>query len=209
MLGEAERARVVRTGGGQIGDAILLTQGIAIEGTAVLAREAAKRLRQRGVEAEIVERAQRLLFEPGISIVRAARTLCDSLPLGAVHALHDPTEGGLSAGLWELAEAAQLGARVDAGAITIREETRAVCAALDLDTLGLLASGALLAAVDPSQSAAAIAALTAQDVPARVIGELTPRAEGIHLRLESGALQPWHRFDRDEVARYFAEQDGE
>ncbi len=205
MLGEVDRARAVRTGGGQAGDAIILTQGIAVEGTAVLAREAADHLRERGVSQATVERAQRLLFEPGISVVKAARTLCDHLPPGSVHGLHDPTEGGLSAGLWELAEASRLGAAVDAAAIHGLPETRRVCDALTLDPLGLIASGALLAAVAPDAAETAIQTLAGQGIPGRVIGHLVPPEEGIKLVSSGRTPQPWPRFDRDEVARYFDE----
>ncbi|HEX2325256.1 MAG TPA: AIR synthase related protein, partial [Chloroflexota bacterium] len=80
MLGEVERARAVRTGGGQAGDNLILTQGIAVEGTAILAREAADTLRARGVKGETVARARELLFDPGISVVPAARLLCHVAP---------------------------------------------------------------------------------------------------------------------------------
>ena len=208
MLGEVERSRLVPTAGGRPGDDLILTQGLAIEGTAVLAREAAAQLRARGVPGETVARAQRYLFEPGISVVAAAQALCAAVPPGtALHSLHDPTEGGLAAGLWELAAASAVGAVVDAAALTILPETRLVCAALGLDPLGLLASGALLAAVAPEATPAALAALQERGIPASVIGQLTERNAGIRLRGADGALRAWPRFERDEVARYFDEVD--
>jgi hydrogenase maturation factor len=204
MLGEVERARMVRTGGGVPGDALILTQGLAIEGTAVLAREAEAELRRRGVSAAQIERAQRYLFEPGISVVGAAQALCAAVPPGeALHSLHDPTEGGLAAGVWELAEASGTGAVLDVDTVPILPETRLVCDALGLDPLGLLASGALLAAVAPGTVQAALAALERHHLPARVIGRLTPRADGVRLRGGDGRLGDWPRFERDEVARYF------
>jgi hydrogenase expression/formation protein HypE len=103
MLGEVERSRAVQTGGGRPGDALILTQGIALEGTAVLAREAHEQLRARGVPADTITRAQQLLFKPGISVVGAAQALCSAVPPpDGVHSLHDPTEGGLASGLWEV-----------------------------------------------------------------------------------------------------------
>lgn len=204
MLGEVERSRMVRTGGGVPDDALILTQGLAIEGTAVLAREAEADLRRRGMSAAQIERAQRYLSDPGISVVGAAQALCAAVPPGkALHSLHDPTEGGLAAGVWELAEASGAGAVVDAGAVAILPETRRVCDALGLDPLGLLASGALLAAIAPSATEAALAALASHGLPARVIGQLTPRADGVRLRGSDGRLQDWPQFERDEVARYF------
>ncbi len=206
MLGEAPRAGIVRTGGGRPGDCLILTQGIAIEGTAVLAREAGDRLRARGVAPEVIERAAAMLFDPGISVVRAAQALCAALPPPALHSLHDPTEGGLATGVWEVAEASGTGAAIELAAITVCSPTRAVCDALGLDPLGLLASGALLAAITPDQVEAALDALRAAGVPAAAIGRLTPREEGLQLILPDGSRQPWPRFERDEVARYFDEQ---
>lgn len=204
MLGEVERARAVHTGGAQPGDDLLLTQGIAVEGTAVLAREVAGRLRALGVPDETLERAQRLLFTPGISVVGAAHTLCAAVPPPeGLHSLHDPTEGGLASGVRELAEASGLGAIVHAGAVEVLPETRAVCSALGLDPLGLLASGALLAAVAPAATPVALQALQRQGIPARVVGQLTSREEGLWLAGPQGERREWPCFDRDEVARYF------
>ncbi|MBI3970408.1 MAG: hydrogenase expression protein [Chloroflexi bacterium] len=203
MLGEAARDQLVRTGGGQPGDTLLLTQGVAIEGTAVLAREAAEQLARAGMAREAIERAQRFLFEPGISVVAAAQALREALPAGALHSLHDPTEGGLSAGVWEVAEASGCGGVVESGAIRIFPETSHVCDALGLDPLGLLASGALLAAVAPRAAATAVDALGRKGIPVAAIGRLTPREEGLRLREPDGLLRDWPRFDRDEVARHF------
>ncbi len=203
MLGEVERERIVRTGGGQPGDALLLTQGIAIEGTAVLAREAAPALRERGVPHDVIERARGFLFQPGISVVPAARVLRNALAPDALHSLHDPTEGGLAAGVWELAEASHAGAVVQWAAIPVLPETRAICDALGLDPLGLLASGALLAAVAPSAAGTALAALAGAGIPARRIGALAAPEAGLTLIDARGQRRPWPLFDRDEVARYF------
>ena len=203
MLGEVARAQAVRTGGGQAGDDLILTGGIAIEGTAVLAREAGRHLTARGVPPETLARASDYLFTPGISVVRAAQVLCAAAPPPhGVHSLHDPTEGGIAAGVWEVAEASGTGATVQAAAVTVLPETRAVCDALGLDPYGLLASGALLAAVAPEATAAALGALGAAGIPAQVVGRLTPRAGGLWRVDPDGARAPWPGFDRDELARY-------
>jgi hydrogenase expression/formation protein HypE len=203
MLGDVERRRLVRTGGGLPGDALILTHGIAIEGTSVLAREAADTLRERGVQGDVIVRAQELLFTPGISVVRAARALTELLPPEALHSLHDPTEGGLATGLWEVVEASKCGAVVDEAAVRVLPETSAVCTALDLDPWGLLASGSLLAAIAPEHAERAISVLGEAGVPASVVGYLAPHDEGLRLRRRDGTLAPWPAFDRDEVARYF------
>ncbi len=202
MLGEVEKRRLVLPAA-RPGDRLLLTRGIAIEGTAALAVEAADALRARGVDAGTIDRAAGLLERPGISVVAGARALCAAVH---PHAMHDPTEGGLATALRELAQACDVGLRVEWERVSVLPETRAVCAALGLEPLGLLASGSLLAAVAPNDEAAALGALAAAGVPAAVIGTVTPAAEGLTL-VRDGRAEPLPAFARDELARYLAEHD--
>ena len=180
LMGTVPRGELVRTSGARPGDAVLLAGGIAIEGTAILATEHAAKLRERGVSDAVIGRAAAWLRNPGISVLPAARAL-----RGLVHAMHDPTEGGIATALHEIAHAARVGLRV--GAIPVLPECAEICAALGLDPLGLLASGALLATLDPARVPEALARLET----AAVIGEVT--AEG-------GADVPV--FARDELARF-------
>ena len=127
MLGEVEKGREVLTSGARPGDSIVLTKGIAIEGAAVLARESAPDLERAGVEQQVIDRAAELLFTPGISVARDARL---AVQAADVHAMHDPTEGGLATGLLELATAAGVGLTVDLDRIPILDECRTICQAL-------------------------------------------------------------------------------
>ena len=186
LLGTVPRHRLVRTSGARVGDAILLAGGIAIEGAAILAREHAPALRARGVPEAVLEAAAGWLRSPGISVLPAARALNAT---GAVHAMHDPTEVGLITALHELAEAAGVGLRIDLAAIPVLPECRVICDALGLDPLGLLASGALLATLDPAEVPAAL-----DRFPAACIGEVVAPADAL----------PLPRFPRDELARFLA-----
>lgn len=200
MLGEVQPDRLVTTGGAQPGDALLLGGALAIEGTAVLARQAAPTLRARGVPADILDRARALLHTPGISIVAMARAVCDAV---RPHALHDPTEGGLATALAELAAASGAGVHLDAPvSLPVLPETRAVCTALSLDPLGLLASGALLVAVAPTDVAATLAALQACGASGGVIGRVTEASAGLTMAGPAGT-SALPNFTRDELARWF------
>ncbi len=200
MFGEVAPAKLVRSDGARPGDALLLTKGISVEGTALLAREADSRLDD--VPAALLTRAAQFLHQPGISVVREAAILAES---GAVHAMHDPTEGGVATGIHEITEAAGLGATIEAAALPVYPETRTLCAALGLDPLGLLASGALLAAVDPSAVGTLLADLRRAGIPATRIG--TFRASpGVMLHTADGD-RPLPHFPRDEIARLFEAAD--
>ena len=170
MVGDAREEDLIDPRNAKPGDALLLARGIAIEGTSLIAREMSSRLAE-SLDAELIERAHNFLHEPGISVVRAATILRASLGRD-LHALHDPTEGGLATGIREIAIAAGTGVVVEREQITVYPETRAICDLLHLDPLGLIASGALLAAVEASRVAEALAALERDGIPATRIGTL-------------------------------------
>jgi hydrogenase maturation factor len=199
MLGEVAPNRLVRKSRIAVGDQILLTRGVAIEGTAILAREKSEQLRGR-VDAEMLVRAARFLTEPGISVVRAALAAAEVGDV--VHAMHDPTEGGLATGLFELVAPAGLGLRVDRKHIGVFPETDGICRALGLDPLKLIASGALLIAVAPEGMNSVLAAVQATGIPVTAIGEVRRSAEGLTIAT-NGNVEPLTPPARDEIARAF------
>ena len=198
LLGTVGRGRIVRIAGAQVGDAVVLAGGIAIEGAAILAREHSQELVARGVDRAMIETAAGWLREPGISIFPMSRALNAN---GTVHAMHDPTEGGLITALHELADAAGVGLWIDKAAISVLPACRIICEALALNPLGLLASGALLATLDPTEVPAAVSRLRALGIAAVSIGEIVPAARGRTLA-DGGRSTPLPALARDELARY-------
>ncbi len=152
-----------------------------------------------GLSESFLERCQSFLYDPGISVVRDAAV---ATAAGEVHAMHDPTEGGLATGLWELAAAAGVGLEVNEAAIPILPETQILCARLGLDPLGLIASGALLLAVGPGDVGAILAALGGANIAAARIGRVVEQERGIVL-LSAASRRPLPRFERDEITRLF------
>ncbi len=201
MLGEVAKDQLVTSGGAQVGDVVLLTKGVPIEGTAIIAREKGKQLREWGYPEDLILRAQRFLFEPGISVVQDALIACQA---ARVHALHDPTEGGLAMGLWELAEASQVTIQVDATALPILPEGQTLCQAFGLDPLGTIASGALLICVAQEEVDAVLAALQKVRLTACPIGVVTDKGQpSVLLRHQDSALHPMPTFIKDEVTKLF------
>lgn len=128
--------RVVPTGGAAPGDRVLLTTGAGIEGTAILATDFRGRATEGGLAPEVCERAAGFFEE--LSVLPEARALG-----GDATAMHDPTEGGIIDGLLELATASGTVIAVDREAIPVREETRTLCDAFDVDPLCVFGSGAV------------------------------------------------------------------
>ncbi len=197
MLGEVSRDGLITPDGLRPGDAIIVTKAVPLEGTALIAREKADELLAAGFTRDSLERCARMLFDPGISVVADARS---AVGAGEVHAMHDPTEGGLATGLWELAEAAGVGLDIDADAIPVLDEGRAICEHYGIDALGLIASGSLLIGCAPAAAEGITGALSEQGIRAAVIGHATPPDAGVRL-LRDGVVGPMPRCDQDELTK--------
>ena len=198
MLGEVEPEDLVTPDGLRDGDAIILTKGIAIEGTALMAREMAWQL-EGLLPAPVLERAAAFLHHPGISVVADARCAAQAARL---HAMHDPTEGGLATALYELAEASDLGLQVYPDEVSILPETELLCCHFGLSPWGTLASGALIIGCAGEDAPAVVSALSQNGIWAAVIGQAVA-GHGAWFRGADGSEEPVPTFPRDEVARLF------
>jgi len=198
MMGEVQKEALVTTAGAEPGDLILLSKGICIEGTSIIAREMESHLSSRGVARDLVERAQGFLFDPGIGVVQEARLACQA---GGVHAMHDPTEGGLANGLYELAMAAGVAVEVEIDRIPVYEESRVLCEAFELNPLGVIASGALLITASPPDAEKLLDRAGRQGVTMSRIGRVTGRGKPSVTMITPEGDAPLPYFDRDETLR--------
>ena len=180
MVGEIG-GKVLSSANMRIGDWILMTKTAGIEGTAILASEYLTRLT--GMRRETIRKAQSLAKH--ISIVEEAMGISK---IAGVHALHDPTEGGVLNGLWEVAEASGLGIEVWADRIPLATETSKICSELHLDPLKLMSSGCLLVAVGPNSAGRVMKSLRNRGIKVSEVGRVRPRAKGRFLLKEGKKL---------------------
>ncbi len=203
LVGEVARERLVTGRGAQVGDTILMTKAVAVEGTALIAREKRPELVAAGFSESLLDRSAAMLHDPGIGVLAEAQAACDA---AVVHAMHDPTEGGLATALWEMAVAAEIGLRVEAEAIPCYPETERLCQHFGLDPLGLIASGSLLIAVAPADAPPVIRACEARGIACTPIARAVEAAAGCRLT-RAGTEPPLTRFDQDEIGKLFAAAD--
>jgi len=184
-FGTAER--FIPTGGASAGDRLILTGGPGIEATAILATDFGDDLRGRaGVDGSLLDRAAEFLDSVSVVPDAAAIGPCAS-------ALHDPTEGGVLAGLVELARASGVRAVVERDSVPVADETDALCRAAGVDPLSVFGSGALLAAVPDDRADAALDALADVGIRAAVIGRAAPpddRGPGVDLERDHRRNHP-------------------
>lgn len=194
MQGLVAPDKLIRSSGVRPGDVLVMTKWAGIEGTSILAREH-RRTASRVLGAGGQTSAARFHRRPGISVVADAYTAAGQ---GAT-ALHDPTEGGIAMGLYELAAASGCRLTVDLDEIPVHPHTRRLCEHFGLDPLRLIGSGALLAAVGADHAAGLVAALEARRTPVRVIGR-AERGRGIEAR-RGGRRVPFLWSHRDELTK--------
>jgi hydrogenase maturation factor len=200
LLGTVARDRLIMPDGARPGDAIILTKRLAVEATSIMAREKAEELRLAFDEA-FLQRCRGFLHEPGISVLRDAQI---AMRAGRIHAMHDPTEGGLATALYEMAAAAQMDLYIKRAAVSIYPETQALCDYFGLDPWGVIASGSLLLAVEAVEADRVVEALRGDQIEATVIGHAIDRSDQPSVRAElEGTLEPLRTFERDEIAKLY------
>ena len=197
MLGDLITSKPISTGDGQPGDAIIQVRPMAVEGTSILASEHEDRL-ETILGRELVERAKQFLYDPGLSVVAPAALAAQRL---SVHAMHDPTEGGLATGIKEIALASNTGLSIDEAKILVAPETVRICEALGYDPLGLISSGCLIFTVADEGASRAVAIMTDAGFEAARIGNLTDAPGQYQITWKDGRTTPLPDFAVDELAR--------
>lgn len=198
MIGVLEGNRYYRTGDARPGDKILMTKTAAIEGTAILATDLSEMLTSK-VDKPLLKRAS--AFYRKISVVDEALRIAST---GLATAMHDPTEGGLLGGLYEMAEASGTGFIVYEDAIPIARETRMICEALGCDPLKLISSGTLIASVRGDYKKL-ITVLKRAGVKVAIIGEVVPKKDGRKLIRSEGTVESIKSAVTDELWRILSE----
>jgi hydrogenase maturation factor len=200
MLGEVEKTKFISPKGMNIGDKILLTKGIPIEATAIIAQDFKDSLSKVLTPREL-QLAKNYLIKPGISIYKDASI---SQSCGGVTAMHDPTEGGLAAALWELSIASHKTIQFYPDQVYIPDVSQKICRYFGLNPLNTISSGALLMTVSPEYSQQIINKLNDNQIICNEIGLVSAEGEEV-LVFEKNKYSKLERPERDELAKLFEE----
>jgi hydrogenase maturation factor len=182
-MGIAEKGKYVTAGEAKPGDKIILTKSAGIEGTAILATEKEEQLKK-AVNLILLQRAKK--FYDKISVVKDALI---AVKTGGVHAMHDPTEGGVSGGIHEMAEASNVGFQVYEEKIPIQPETQEICDYFKIDPLQLISSGALLISAEPEVAEKIVRELKQNKIDASVVGEFLQNKREHKIIRKDGTIQ--------------------
>lgn len=197
MLGAVARDKVITGGGAQVGDIVLMAGLAPVEGASIIAREMRQQLLERGWQSAELAQAAHYLYEPGISVLTPALLAAEH---GMVTAMHDPTEGGVATGLVELAVAADVGLTINLDALLLSDLAVRLCAAFDLDPLGTIASGALLATAPAAQAGALQELWQTHGWPSAQVGQVVDKAQGM-TAYRAGQPTSFPTFATDEITK--------
>jgi hydrogenase maturation factor len=194
LAGTVGRDELVEKSRAAPGDNLLITKGIAVEGTAILAHDLSDRLLRAGIPEQVLEKGRQFIND--IAILKEAELAANT---GMVTAMHDVTEGGFATAVEELSKAAGKRLRVDMELLPIYPETQQICTHLGIDPLGLIGSGSLLMCCKPEGVSGLINRLAQENINAIVIGEVLEEGTGVEA-FRNGHPVTLPEFAVDEIA---------
>jgi len=197
-LGTAVGREPVRTGGARVGDRVLVTKGIALEGTAILAQDFADVARELGLSDDELEEGRQVMAE--VSVAPEALALAEN----GVTAMHDVTRGGLLETLLEIAHLSEVGIEIEFSRLPIPPIVSRFAEAFEFEPLRMISSGTLAVTVPPERVEDVRRALEQLGTAFAFVGQVV---EGAGVRvLQDGEAAHYTeiRCEEDELARMWA-----
>lgn len=196
--GKVKKGEHRTTKGAKPGQDIVISKWIGLEGTSILAKRKGEELLTR-YPAYLIEEAKD--FDQYLSILPEAEIAIKS----GVSVMHDASEGGIMAALWELADSSGVGLTIELKMLPIRQETVEVCEFCNVNPYELLSGGCLIMTAEDGISLAE--ALNEEGIPAVVVGKITDSNDRIILNeeekryLDKPKMDEIHRFYPETISR--------
>lgn len=127
------------------GDLIFQINPAGLEGSAIIATDFRDLAIRSGISINVLEKASE--FIKRISVMREAIELSEKR---IVNSMHDPTEGGILGGLYEIAYASNHDIEIYPEKIFVEQETKIISEKLKIDYMKLISSGSILASIPPN-----------------------------------------------------------
>jgi len=200
LLGEVDKEKLVLSSGAKENDLLILTKGIFIEGTSIIAREREDFLLEKGYSNQFIEKCKNYLYDPGISIYKEAVLSNDNF---TITSMHDITEGGLFCGIAETAIASKLGVLINKNKINVLSEPKELSKLFNIDPYSTISSGSLIISINPDFARDLINLLAKNGVASETIGKYT-KDEGKYLILDKNNREKTMNYTEvDEITKIF------
>jgi hydrogenase maturation factor len=207
VVGIGEKDEYVTPQMAKAGDRLIITKGPAIEATGIFATMF-PRLIEREFGNDFSQKVQQIFYK--MSVVEDALTAVSvGVRENGVTAMHDATECGVWGGLYEIAQAAGLGVRIEKKKIVVESGVTEICRYFGIDPYASISEGTLIIACRPHKAADVIQALASRNIKSSIVGELTNKREGMVLvegrkekKLEHPIVDPFWKAFYDALAKY-------
>lgn len=168
------------------GDDIVMTKTAGYGATSVLTK-AFPRTARRVLGNSLFGEAEKY-FESANTVEDATIASRCGIHSAGVTAMHDATEGGIVAGLLEVAEASRLGGTVFLEDVPVSEETGQLCKFFHIDPMVSLGEGSLLIACRPNRTETILRSLRSKRIAAVVIGSLSAKNRTLRASTKGGVV---------------------
>jgi hydrogenase expression/formation protein HypE len=163
----------------KVGDKLIITKGPAIEAAGIFTAMF-PRIIEKEFGAAFQKKTGGIFYK--MSVVDDALTAVSvGVREKGVTAMHDATECGVWGGLYEIAQAAELGVRIEKEKIVIEEGVSEVCCFFDIDPYASISEGTMIIACKEYAADAIVGALTHKGIKSSIVGELTRPEKGMVL----------------------------
>jgi hydrogenase expression/formation protein HypE len=207
MVGIGDKDKYVTPSLAKAGDKIIITKGPAIEATGIFATMFPELIKRQFGE-DFNEKAQQIFYK--MSVVEDAMTAVGvGVRDNGVTAMHDATECGIWGGLYEIAQAANLGVRVEMEKIVVEDCVPEICRYFGIDPYASISEGTLIISCREHTAGDILRALSRKNIKASIVGELTEARSGMVLvrggreqKLEHPIVDPFWRAFYEALAKH-------
>jgi len=191
VLASCPNGYLVRSSGGQPGDALVMTKTAGLEGTYIIASDF--RQKALAILGTVKDLDTCLSLKNRISVLSEGLIAAKN----GARAMHDVTEGGVLGAVHELCTASGCGILVEENDIAVLPQTKTLCAAFRIDPLRLISSGCMLIVCQDGEGM--VTTLRERGIAASEIGRLTSRDEGLRIQCRDGQVRPLGEPREDEL----------
>ena len=212
MISVGEKDEYVTPKMARAGDQIIITKGPAIEATGIFATMFPQ-LIEREFGLSFSQQAQEVFYK--MSVVEDAMTAVGvGVRENGVAAMHDATECGIWGGLYEIAQAADLGVRVEKERIVVDDCVTEICRYFGIDPYASISEGTLIIACREHKALEIVEALSQKGITSSIAGELISPEDGMILveegnekRLKHPVVDPFWKAFYNALAKYDSSED--
>lgn len=165
VIGKQKKTKLPNIGDIKVGDKVIVTKYVGIEGTSIIAKELEEKLLDKIGEKDLKD-AQNM--DNMLSVVKEG-IICGEI---GVKYMHDITEGGILGAVWEAAKAIEKGIKIKEDLIPVKDVTRKIANLLNIDLYRLISSGSMLIIVDEKKASEINEELCKNGIKSTVIGEV-------------------------------------